>query len=119
TVAVKGRRRGAVVVAERAASLVVGASVRVRVARELPPRLVGPLPAGSPAGSVVVREDGRRVLSLPLVTATAVPAPAPRLARRDDEPLLWMVAGGAVGAILVGCSLPLMRRRLARATLEV
>jgi serine-type D-Ala-D-Ala carboxypeptidase (penicillin-binding protein 5/6) len=115
--AIKGRHRRVAVVAARSASLVIGASAQVHAALRLPARLVGPLPAGARVGSIVVRADGRRVLSVPLVTATPVPRPA-AVGRRDD-PLLWIAAGGGVGMVLVGCSLPLMRKRSARATLEV
>jgi len=118
TVPVKGRRRTAKLVALQSASVVVADNARVHATLVVPARLVGPLPAGAVVGSIEVQANGRFVESVPLATATAVPGPWPR-ARRRDQPLVWMAAGAGLGALLLGCSLPLMRRRPARATLGV
>jgi serine-type D-Ala-D-Ala carboxypeptidase (penicillin-binding protein 5/6) len=116
---VAGRSRRAAVVTGRSSSLVVGAAVHVHAALRLPSRLTGPLPAGTRVGAIVARVGGRRAATVPLVTAAAVPAPRPAAASPGDRPLLWMAAGVGVGIVLVGCSLPFMRKRSARAALEV
>ena len=59
-----------------------------------------------------VREKGRLIASVPLVTAAAVPAPR-AIAARSAAP--WVAAaGGGLTIFLVGCSLPVMRRRAMR-----
>jgi D-alanyl-D-alanine carboxypeptidase (penicillin-binding protein 5/6) len=120
TLPVAGRTRTVELVASRSLSLVVARATTLHAALNVPARLVGPLPAGAVEGSITVRENGRPVASVALVTATAVPAPRPPPppAHRQLSPLVWAAAGGGVGALLLGCSLPLMRRRSARGDLE-
>jgi len=118
TVPVAGRARPARLLAERSSRLVLARAVILHVALEVPARLHGPLPAGALAGSLVVTENGGAVESVPLVTAAAVPAPRPRAARRGAahrlRPVVWYAAGGGLAIVLVGCSLPFMRRRATR-----
>jgi D-alanyl-D-alanine carboxypeptidase (penicillin-binding protein 5/6) len=120
TLPVKGRRGSVRLIAKRSASVVVGVAARIHAALVVPTRLVGPLAEGAVVGSIQVRENGRVLRSVPLVTARAVAAP-PRPAhhRRAGNPLLWGAAGAGVGALLLGCSLPLMRRRSVRGALQV
>ena len=73
---------------------------------------------GAVAGSLAVTENGRPVESVPLLTAAAVPAPRPQASRRSAahhvRRVVWYAAGGGLAIILVGCSLPFMRRRATR-----
>ena len=113
TLPVVGRPRPVRLVAARSAALVVARSTPLHAARVgVPRRLLGPLPAGAVEGHIRVREDGRVVAEVALVTATAVRAPKP------SSTLVWVIVG-AVGltGLLLGCSLPLMRRRALRSTL--
>ena len=120
TLPVAGRARPARLLAKRSSRLVLARSVLLHVALELPARLRGPLPAGAVAGFLAVTENGRAVESVPLVTATAVPAPRRRALARSGayavKPVVWYAAGGGLAIVLVGCSLPFMRRRAARST---
>jgi D-alanyl-D-alanine carboxypeptidase (penicillin-binding protein 5/6) len=113
SVPVSGRTRPARLVAGRSLRLVLARAVRLHVGLEVPSRLTGPIPAGTREGSLVVSEDGRRVTSVALVTAAAVPRP--RQHGLHVPAGVWY--GGGAGVLLllvVGCSLPLMRRRAAR-----
>jgi D-alanyl-D-alanine carboxypeptidase (penicillin-binding protein 5/6) len=112
TVRVEGRRRPARLIARRSLRLVLARSVRLHVSLDgVPARLVGPLPAGKVEAWIHVRENGRLVRSVPLVTAAAVPAPRPIA----QGALGWLAAGGGgLTVIVLGCSLPLMRRRALR-----
>ena len=101
------------VVAASGLAFVLARSVRLHAALRLPPRLTGPLPAGTVVGAIVVRENGRVTHRAPLVTASAVPAPPPPV-RRSREWIIWAGAGGVLLAILLGCSLTFMRRRARR-----
>ena len=57
----------------RPLSVTVRRGQRLRTVVRAPGELTGPLPAGARVGSVTVYRDGRRVRSVPLVTAAAVP----------------------------------------------
>jgi D-alanyl-D-alanine carboxypeptidase (penicillin-binding protein 5/6) len=118
TLPVAGRARPARLLAERSSRLVLARSAILHVARDVQPRLHGPLAAGAVAGSLAVTENGRSVESVALVTADAVPAPRRRAARRSGahtvRPVVWYAAGGGLALVLVGCSLPFMRRRATR-----
>jgi len=106
-------RRHVRIVAARRLALVLARSVRLHAALRLPAHLNGPLPAGAVVGWIVVRENGRVADRVPLVTASAVPAPPPPV----DHGRQWIVsagAGGVLAAILLGCSLTFMRRRARR-----
>jgi D-alanyl-D-alanine carboxypeptidase (penicillin-binding protein 5/6) len=119
TVPVKGRSRSVGLVAERSLSLVVGRTATLHAALLVPTHLIGPLPPGAVEGSIEVRENGRPLTSVALVTATAVPAPRPPPpAARHLSALVWVAAGGGVGVLVLGCSLPLMRRRYVTGNLE-
>jgi len=118
TVPVAGRRRPARLLAKRSSQLVLARSATLHVALKVPARLRGPLPAGAVEGSLAVTENGQRVESVPLVTAAAVPAPRRQAVARSDaalvRPAIWYAVGGGLAIVLVGCSLPFMRRRAAR-----
>ena len=74
---VAGRPRPVRLVARRSLALVLARSASLHASRVgVPAQLRGPLPAGTVDGSHRVREDGRVVADVPLVTA-AVPALAP------------------------------------------
>jgi D-alanyl-D-alanine carboxypeptidase (penicillin-binding protein 5/6) len=113
TVRVVGRSRPARLIATRNLRIVVPRMATLRLSRYRVPRhLLGPLPAGTAAGWIRVREKGRLIASVPLVTAAAVPAPR-AIAARSAVP--WVAAaGGGLTIFLVGCSLPVMRRRAMR-----
>jgi D-alanyl-D-alanine carboxypeptidase (penicillin-binding protein 5/6) len=113
TLAVAGRSRREALVAGRSSTLVLARSVALHVSLDVPRRLRGPLAAGTAEGSLAVTEDGRAVESVPLVTAAAVPSPRPTAAHRF-RPAVWLAAGGGLAVVVVGCSLPFMRRRAAR-----
>ena len=118
TLPVAGRARPARLLAERSSRLVLARSAILHVALDVSARLHGPLAAGAVAGSLAVTENGRSVESVALVTADAVPAPRRRAARRSGahtvRPVVWYAAGGGLALVLVGCSLPFMRRRATR-----
>ncbi|HEY5196322.1 MAG TPA: serine hydrolase [Solirubrobacteraceae bacterium] len=69
---------------------------------------VGPLPAGTRLGTVVVQSGNRVLGSVPLVSRDPIAAPPPS---RTRERVLE--AGGLIGGVLlvVGCSLQVMFRR--------
>jgi D-alanyl-D-alanine carboxypeptidase (penicillin-binding protein 5/6) len=113
TVPVTGRRHSVNLVAARSSQLLLARSVILHVALRVPGHLRGPLPAGAPAGKLVVTENGRPAESVALVTAKRVPAPPPPPARRTRQ-VVWLAAGGGLAIVLVGCSLPFMRRRATR-----
>jgi serine-type D-Ala-D-Ala carboxypeptidase (penicillin-binding protein 5/6) len=113
TVPVAGRSRRATLVAGRSATLVLARSVALHVSLDVPRRLRGPLASGTAEGSLAVTENGRAVASVPLVTAASVPPPRPTADRRV-RPAVWLAAGCGLAVVVVGCSLPFMRRRAAR-----
>ncbi len=97
----------------RPVTQVVRYGQRTTTSVEAPRELDGPLAAGSPAGAVVVRIDGRPVARVGLVTARAVPAPplGARIGdalRRPATLALVTLAAGAAALALTG------RRRRAR-----
>ena len=77
----------------------------------VPAELVGPLPAGTKAGTLNVIYDGRVVERVPLVTAVAVAAPAATLETESNLLVRGMVVLGVVGGTI---SLVLLRRRAKR-----
>ena len=113
SVAVTGRSRRVQLIATRSLRVVLARGVRLHVSRDgVPARLLGPLRAGTVEGAIRVHENGRVVQTVALVTATAVPAPRPVV---QQGALGWIAAGGGGLTVLVlGCSLPLMRRRAMR-----
>jgi D-alanyl-D-alanine carboxypeptidase (penicillin-binding protein 5/6) len=113
SIPVTGRSRPARLIARRSLRVVLARSVRLHVSLNVvPARLVGPLRAGTVEGAIRVHENGRVVQSVALVTAAAVPAPRPVV---QQGALGWIAAGGAgLTIIVLGCSLPLMRRRAMR-----
>jgi D-alanyl-D-alanine carboxypeptidase (penicillin-binding protein 5/6) len=113
TVAVAGRARSVKLIAARSSQLDLARSVVLHVSLDVPAKLHGPLAAGAFAGSLAVTENGRAVESVPLLTAAAVPAPRPLPVSRADA-TVWYAAGGGLAIVLVGCSLPFMRRRATR-----
>ena len=124
TVPVAGRSRPVALIARKSATLVLARTIALHAALEVPQRLSGPIAAGTPEGSIEVSENGRPVESVTLVTATAVPASASRPAKvrrraRRGHRLLWIAGGGGLGATLAGCSLLLMRRRVARGAMTM
>lgn len=115
---VTGRSRRARLIARRSLRVVLARSVRLHVSLDVVARrLAGPLRAGTVEGAIRVHENGRVVQSVALVTAAAVPAPR---ATVQQGALGWIAAGGAgLTIIVLGCSLPLMRRRAMRGAPEV
>jgi serine-type D-Ala-D-Ala carboxypeptidase (penicillin-binding protein 5/6) len=113
SVAVTGRSRRVRLIAKRSLRVVLARGVRLHVSRDgVPARLLGPLRAGTVEGAIRVHENGRVVQTVALVTAAAVPAPRPVV---QQGALGWIAAGGGGLTVLVlGCSLPLMRRRAMR-----
>jgi hypothetical protein len=112
TLPVEGRSRPARLIASRSLNLVLARTATLNVSRDgVPTRLLGPLRAGKIEGAINVHENGRLIESVPLVTAAAVPAPRPLAA---GIALGWIGAGGGLTIVLVGCSLPVMRRRAMR-----
>jgi serine-type D-Ala-D-Ala carboxypeptidase (penicillin-binding protein 5/6) len=76
TVAANGGTQQAALVAARPASLVLRHGARFDVHPEgVPVQLEGPIAAGTQEGELVVTEDGRQLLSVPLVTRDELPAP--------------------------------------------
>jgi D-alanyl-D-alanine carboxypeptidase (penicillin-binding protein 5/6) len=114
SVPVAGRRLAVKLVAARSSKLVLARKIVLHVALRAPAHLHGPLAAGAVGGSLAVTEDGRTVESVPLLTARAVPPPPPRAASNHLRPAVWLAAGGGLAIVLVGCSLPFMRRRATR-----
>ena len=113
SVAVTGRSRRVRLIAKRSLRVVLARGVRLHVSRDgVPARLLGPLRAGTVEGAIRVHENGRVVQTVALVTAAAVPAPRPVV---QQGALGWIAEGGGGLTVLVlGCSLPLMRRRAMR-----
>jgi serine-type D-Ala-D-Ala carboxypeptidase (penicillin-binding protein 5/6) len=70
---VKDQSRRAVVVAARSYRQVFPRAAVVRTRLELPAQLEGPLPRHAVVGHAVVIADGKRVATVPLVVARAVP----------------------------------------------
>jgi D-alanyl-D-alanine carboxypeptidase (penicillin-binding protein 5/6) len=107
-VPVSGSSQPVALVAERNGGLVVPRNETVDVTFVgVPSDLQGPLAAGTPEGTLDVTEDGQLALSVPLVTAAAVAAPAPSSAALDG-------VAAPVLVFLAGCSLMAMRRSYRR-----
>jgi D-alanyl-D-alanine carboxypeptidase (penicillin-binding protein 5/6) len=107
-VSVSGSAQPVALVAERDGGLVLARGEPVEVSFVgVPSDLQGPLAAGTPEGSLDVSEDGQLALSVPLVTAAALAAPAPSAGG------LYAVALPVL-LVLAGCSLMAMRGRLRR-----
>lgn len=103
-VPVNGSSQPVALVAERSGGLVVARNETLDVSfAGVPSDLQGPLAAGTPEGTLDVTEHGQLALSVPLVTAAAVAAPAPSSAA------LYGVAAPVL-VVLAGCSLMAMRR---------
>jgi D-alanyl-D-alanine carboxypeptidase (penicillin-binding protein 5/6) len=119
SVPVEGRTQPAQLVAQRSFSVTVAAGTRLHAALILPRRLVGPIAAGTQEGEIEVSENGTLVSSVALVTAAKVPGPAaPVVASAAFGGRIgWLVGGGALTAILLGCSLVLVRRRATRSAI--
>ena len=76
-----------------------------------PEEIEGPLPAGRQVGRIEVRDGARVLATAPLVTAAAVPAPAPLAALSSLVPLAALT-GLVVVAIL--CVVRILRARRRR-----
>lgn len=90
--------------AERGASIVVPRSIRVAASISAPPMVHGPIAAGADEGAIVVREDGRVALEVPLVTVSAVRG-------AGGAGIVVLVLLAVALAIVLAASLMLMRRR--------
>jgi D-alanyl-D-alanine carboxypeptidase (penicillin-binding protein 5/6) len=125
TVPVTGRTQSARLVATRSSTLVLARATALHVSLDVPVHLLGPLAAGTPEGSLAVTENGRIVETVPLVTAGAVPGPRVAAAHRraatatPRHRLVWYAAAGGLAIVLLGCSLPGMRRRVVRGASEL
>jgi serine-type D-Ala-D-Ala carboxypeptidase (penicillin-binding protein 5/6) len=84
-----------------------GTKVTVAVAG-VPSQVQGPLAAGSTVGTLQVSEDGKLVLSIPLVTAAAVAAIGPTSSASSYGVAILVLL------LLGGCTLRLMRWRATR-----
>jgi D-alanyl-D-alanine carboxypeptidase (penicillin-binding protein 5/6) len=83
---------------------------------DVPDEVAGPLPAGEAVGSVaVLRDDGRVLERVPLVTARAVPRPAdiPTIVASTlkENPILAAAVGAGVAALIAAALLLAVRRR--------
>jgi uncharacterized membrane protein len=79
-----------------------------------PTQLQGPLPGGRRVGSVIVTRGGRRLATVPLVTAA--PVAAATLGDRVSSalPPAWVIILAVAVLVAAACSLPLARRRRRR-----
>ena len=78
----------------------------------VPDQIEGPLPAGTRAATAVVRVSGRVIARVPVVTAAAVPEVG-----IGERALAFMQKPGslvAIGAVLAGLALILLRSRRRR-----
>lgn len=93
-------------------SLPSGVRPRVTVVGA-PTRVTGPLAAGTPEGTVVVRERGRTIADAPLVTARALPSPTlgQRLADYFSRSL---TLGLLVGLVACSLLLAILQHRVGR-----
>jgi D-alanyl-D-alanine carboxypeptidase (penicillin-binding protein 5/6) len=103
-VSLSGSAQPLALVAARDGGLVLARGEPVEVSLVgVPSELQGPLAAGTPEGALDVSENGRLVLSVPLLTAAAVAAPP------ASGAALYGVAVPVL-VVLAGCSLMVMRR---------
>ncbi len=114
-VAAAGRDEPVPLRAARGLSVTVLRGERAGTELDVPDEIAGPLPAGEAVGTVaVVREDGKVLERVPLVTARAVPRPAdiPTViaSTLSDSPILT-AAVAAVAVILLAAVVLLLRRR--------
>jgi D-alanyl-D-alanine carboxypeptidase (penicillin-binding protein 5/6) len=95
-------------VAQHSAKLVASRATTLGIAlSSTSVSLSGPLPAGSVEDAINVTENGKTVLSVPLVTASAISGSA---AASD----IGIVIAGIVVMLAAGCSLLIMRTRARR-----
>ena len=100
----------AVLVAARAFRLVLRHGARLVVyPTNLAELARGPLPRGTPLGQLTVKLEDRVVARIPLVTRSPIAAPPVRTA--TSLLLAGALAGGALLAVFVGCSLLVMFKR--------
>jgi D-alanyl-D-alanine carboxypeptidase (penicillin-binding protein 5/6) len=96
------------IVASHNASLVASRAVALKASVVgVPAQLQGPIAAGTQEGAIDVTENGKLVLTAPLVTAAAVAAPPTSSASLYGAVLLALIVVG-------GCSLRVMRTRARR-----
>jgi D-alanyl-D-alanine carboxypeptidase (penicillin-binding protein 5/6) len=116
--AVRGRDDSLPLVAARSVQVTArrGQSVQVRV--DAPRDVLGPIPRGRRLGAAVVTVDGEVAGRAPLLSKRAALAPAsPSLVSRVDDAVpgpravVWIAAGGAAVAIVIGIALALANRR--------
>jgi len=120
SVPVAGHLRPVALIAARSSTLVLSRRVDLRASLKLPSRLQGPIAAGTVEGEIAVSENGHRVESVALVTATAVPAPPqPVLGVRAAVAPLPAFAAGTASATALGCSLRVTRTRSLRCALAM
>ncbi len=112
---VEGRDTPVDLQTRRAVTVPVLRGRRPAVSVRAPEEVEGPLPAGRRVGTVEVRDGARVLRTAPLVTATAVPAPAPLSALGSPGPLAALT-GLSVVAILCVARIVGVRRRRRRTT---
>jgi D-alanyl-D-alanine carboxypeptidase (penicillin-binding protein 5/6) len=74
---VKDQSGHAVLVAKSSFQQVLSRSVTIRTRLSLPTQVEGPLPRGAVVGHVIVLAEGKRLATVPLVLARAIPAVSP------------------------------------------
>jgi D-alanyl-D-alanine carboxypeptidase (penicillin-binding protein 5/6) len=102
-VPVEDRDEPAALVPRRTVVVTARRDQRVERRVSAPARLEGPLPAGRRVGAVTILRDGRRVRTVALVTAHAVPGPGALRKALDaiGLPLLVLLALGTVAGAVV------------------
>lgn len=111
---VEGRDSRVDLETRRGVTVAIRRGRRPAVSVRAPEEVEGPVPAGRRVGTVEVRDGARVLRTAPLVTAAAVPAPAPLAALSSPGPLAALT-GVAVLAILCVVSILRARRRGRRA----
>jgi D-alanyl-D-alanine carboxypeptidase (penicillin-binding protein 5/6) len=110
------------VVATRSVRELLRRDARLRLVVDVPSELAGPLPPRAVVGSATVRENGRAIARVPLVTRRAVPEVGllEQAGRLLDEPgsLVAIVALLAGAAILLGRARGARRRERRQADME-
>jgi D-alanyl-D-alanine carboxypeptidase (penicillin-binding protein 5/6) len=121
--AVRGRDDSLPLVAARSVQVTArrGQSVRVRI--RAPHDVLGPIPRGRRLGAAVVTVDGEVAGRAPLLSKRAALAPASSslVSRVDDavpgpRAVVWIAAGGAAVAIVIGIVIALAPRRRTKAS---